>query len=157
MRKILRHIYVLACSLFWNNGARLSSPVRFFRKYWAQLILSSVVIQAIACAYGTDDEEMYGDYSGTCRPEFDVEKFSNEAYTECEQQIVEQALIARDIQDNFNKREDATIEAWNETLRKIDEIAVTCEMEHLEEEGSLSGYVCGDGTTETVEEHKARH
>ena len=55
MRKLLRHISVFACSLFWGNGARIGNPVKFIRKYWAQLLLSSIAIQTIACAYGGED------------------------------------------------------------------------------------------------------
>ena len=128
MRKLLRHISVFACSLFWGNGARIGNPIKFIRKYWAQLLLSSIAIQTIACAYGGEDPY---DYSDDCDPVFDTEKFTNENYTDCEKQIVEQALIAKDLQDNLGKRDDATIEAWNEVRKKISEIAETCDMNHL--------------------------
>ena len=58
---------------------------------------------------------------------------------------MEQALIAKDLQDNLGKREDASIEAWNEVRQKISEIAETCDMKALETEGSISSYYCSDG------------
>ena len=144
MRKLFRHISVFACSLFWGEGARIGNPFKFIRKYWAQLLLSSIAIQTIACAYGGEDPY---DFSNDCDPVFDVKKFTNEGYTDCEKQIVEQALIADDLQNNFNKREDATLEAWNEAKRKISEIAATCDMSKLEAEGSITSYYCSDGRT----------
>ncbi|MBR2308031.1 MAG: hypothetical protein IKA48_12675, partial [Fibrobacter sp.] len=92
--------------------------------------------------YGGEDPY---DYSDDCDPVFDTEKFTNEGYTDCEKQIVEQALIAKDLQDNLGKREDATIEAWNEVRQKISEIAETCDMNHLYMEGSLTSLYCSDG------------
>lgn len=142
MRKLLRKISVFACSIFWVNGARSGNPFRFIRKYWAQLLLSSIAIQTIACAYGGEDPY---DYSDDCDPVFDTEKFTNEGYTDCEKQIVEQALIAKDLQDNLGKREDATIEAWNKVRQKISEIAETCDMNHLYMEGSFTSLYCSDG------------
>ena len=153
MRKIFRHISVFACSLFWKSGARSVNPIKFIRKYWAQLLLSSIAIQTIACAYGGEDPY---NYSNDCDPVFDVEKFTNEGYTDCEKQIAEQARIAKDLQDNFNKREDATLEVWNEAKRKICEIAETCDMEQLKAEGSLTEYVCGDGKITPVEEYESQ-
>jgi hypothetical protein len=142
MRKLLRKISVFACSIFWGNCARSGNPFRFIRKYWAQLLLSSIAIQTIACAYGGEDPY---DYSDDCDPVFDTEKFTNEGYTDCEKQIVEQALIAKDLQDNLGKREDATIEAWNEVRQKISEIAETCDMNHLYMEGSFTSLYCSGG------------
>ena len=150
MRKIFRHISVFACSLFWKSGARSVNPIKFIRKYWAQLLLSSIAIQTIACAYGGEDPY---NYSNDCDPVFDVEKFTNEGYTDCEKQIAEQARIAKDLQDNFNKREDATLEVWNEAKRKISEIAETCDMGRLEAEGSITSYYCSDGRTINVKEN----
>ncbi len=142
MRKLFRHISVFACSLFWGNGARIGNPIKFIRKYWAQLLLSSIAIQTIACAYGGEDPY---NYSNDCDPVFDTEKFTNENYTDCEKQIVEQALIAKDLQDNLGKREDATLEAWNDVRRKISEMAETCDMNNLYTEGSLTSLYCSDG------------
>ena len=90
MRNLFRRFSVFACTLFWNNGTGICNPVHFVRKYWAQLVLSSITIQTIACAYGGEDVS-YGDSSTECRPAFIVDKFTNEGYTECEKQIVEQA------------------------------------------------------------------
>ena len=78
MRNLFRHISIFACSLFWSNNAKIGNPFKFIRKYWAQLLLSSVAIQMIACAYGGEDPY---DYSYDCDPVFDVEKFKNEAKT----------------------------------------------------------------------------
>jgi hypothetical protein len=144
MRNLFRRISVFVCSLFWSNNAQIGNPFKFIRKYWAQLLLSSVAIQMIACAYGGEDPY---DYSYDCDPVFDVEKFKNEGYTDCEKQIVEQALIAHDLQVNLGKREDATLETWSETRRKIREIAETCDMKNLQAEGSLTSYYCSDGRT----------
>lgn len=142
MRKLFRHLSVFACSIFWGNNSRIVNPFKFIRKYWAQLIISSVAIQTIACTYGGEDP--YTPYSYDCEPVFDVKKFTHEGYTDCEKQIVEQALIANDIQENLNKREDATLEALNEVQRKIHDIAVTCNMDNLLAEGSLKSYSCSD-------------
>jgi len=148
MRSLFRRISVFTCTLFWNNGTKICNPIRFVRKYWAQLILSSVAIQTIACAYGGED--VYGDFSSACSPEFNVEKFTNKDYTDCEKDIVEKVLKAKDLQDNFNKREDATLEKWVGVRQEIDKLAETCDMEHLKSEGSLTNYVCGDGKTVDV-------
>lgn len=145
MRNLFRRFSVFACTLFWNNGTEICNPVHFVRKYWAQLVLSSIAIQTIACAYGGEDVS-YGDSSTECRPAFIVDKFTNEGYTECEKQIVEQVLLATELQDNFNKRDDATLDAWAAAVQKVDDLAKTCEMEHLQAEGSLNGFVCGDGS-----------
>lgn len=145
MRNLLRHFSIFICTLFWNNGAKICSPFRFIRKYWTQLVLSSIAIQTIACTYGGEDVT-YKDPSKECRPAFNVDKFTNEGYTECEKQIVEQVLLATELQDNFNKRDDATLDAWAAAVQKVDELAETCEMEHLQAEGSLDGFVCGDGS-----------
>ena len=142
MRKLLRKISVFACSIFWGNSTKICNPFRFIRKYWAQLLLSSIAIQTIACAYGGEDPY---DYSDDCDPVFDTEKFTNEGYTDCEKQIVEQALIAKDLQDNLGKRDDATLEAWNEVRQKISAIAETCDMNNLYTEGSLTSLYCSDG------------
>lgn len=150
MRNLFRHFCVFACTLFWNNGTGACNPVRFIRKYWAQLVLSSIAIQTIACTYGGEDVS-YGDSSNECRPAFNVEKFTHKDYTECEKQIVEQVLLATEYEENFNKRDDATLDAWSAAVRKIDELAETCEMEHLQAEGSLNGFVCGDGNSKTSE------
>ena len=160
MRNFFRRISVFICTLFWNNGATICSPIRFIRKYWAQLVLSSIAIQTIACAYGGEDVS-YGDSSTECRPEFDATKFDTgkigtDGYTNCEEEIIEQVVRAQYLQDNFNKRLDATIEAWSEALQKIDEIAETCEMEHLKAEGSLTGFVCADGRTIDVDEQQTK-
>lgn len=144
MRNLFRRMSVFACTLFWNNGANTGNPVSLVRKYWAQLVLSSIAIQTIACTYGGEDVS-YGDSSEKCRPVFDTEKFTNEGYTDCEKQIVEQALIAEDLQDNFNKRDDATLEAWSAVVQKIDEIAENCDMNHLYMEGSFTSLYCSDG------------
>lgn len=144
MRNLFRRMSVFACTLFWNNGVNIGNPVSFVRKYWAQLVLSSIAIQTIACTYGGEDVS-YGDSSEKCRPVFDTEKFTNEGYTDCEKQIVEQALIAEDLQDNFNKRDDATLEAWSAVVQKIDEIAENCDMNHLYMEGSFTSLYCSDG------------
>lgn len=151
MRSLIRHISVFACSLLWNNGAKICNPLKFIRKYWAQLVLSSIAIQTIACAYGGEDP--YGEYSDFCRPEFDSTKFTHEGYSECEERIVERVLIAEDLQNNFNKREDATIEAWSEAQNKIYELSQTCDMSHLKAEGSLKEYVCGDGRKLTIDKN----
>ena len=143
MRKLFRHISVFACSIFWENGIKISNPFKFIRKYWAQLFLSSIAIQTIACAYG--GEEPYYHKSYDCEPVFDTEKFTYENYTDCEKQIVEQALIEKDLEDNLGKREDATFEAWNVVRRKISEIAEDCEMNNLYMEGSLTSLYCSDG------------
>ena len=148
MRKLFRRISVFACSIFWENGARAGNPINFIRKYWAQLLISSIAIQTIACAYGGEDPY---DYSNDCDPVFDTEKFTNENYTDCEKQIVEQALIAKDLQDNLGKRDDATLEAWNEVRQRIGKIAETCDMKNLEAEGSLTSYYCSDGRTINVQ------
>lgn len=148
MRKLFRRISVFACSIFWENGARAGNPINFIRKYWAQLLISSIAIQTIACAYGGEDPY---DYSNDCDPVFDTEKFTNENYTDCEKQIVEQALIAKDLQDNQGKRDDATLEAWNEVRQRIGKIAETCDMKNLEAEGSLTSYYCSDGRTINVQ------
>jgi len=150
MRNLFRRFSVFTCTLFWNNGVGSCNPVRFIRKYWAQMVLSSIAIQTIACAYGGEDV-YYGDSSNNCRPAFIVEKFTHKDYTECEKQIVEQVLLATELQDNFNKRDDATLDAWSAAVQKVDELAKTCEMEHLEAEGSLNGFVCGDGNSKTSE------
>ena len=143
MRNLIRHFSVFACSFFWNNGAKICNPLKIIRKYWAQLLLSSIAIQTIACAYGGEDP--YGEYPEPCRPEFDSGKFTHAGYTECEERIVEQVLLMEDLQNNINKREDATPEAWNQVRIRINELSQTCDMNHLKAEGSLSGYVCGDG------------
>ena len=143
MRNLFRRFRVFACTLFWNNGVNTGNPVRFIRKYWAQLALSSIAIQTIACAYGGEDVSYT---PPECRPAFNVEKFTNEGYTDCEKQIVEQVLIAEDLQNNFNKRDDATLDAWSAAVQKVDKLAETCEMEHLKAEGSLNGFVCEDGS-----------
>ena len=148
MRKLFRRISVFACSIFWENGARAGNPINFIRKYWAQLLISSIAIQTIACAYGGEDPY---DYSNDCDPVFDTEKFTNENYTDCEKQIVEQALIAKDLQDNLGKRDDATLEAWNEVRQRIGKIAETCDMKNLEAEGSLTSYYCSDSRTINVQ------
>ena len=148
MRKLFRRISVFACSIFWENGARAGNPINFIRKNWAQLLISSIAIQTIACAYGGEDPY---DYSNDCDPVFDTEKFTNENYTDCEKQIVEQALIAKDLQDNLGKRDDATLEAWNEVRQRIGKIAETCDMKNLEAEGSLTSYYCSDGRTINVQ------
>lgn len=83
MRNLFRRITVFICSFFWSNNIRPCNPIRFIRKYWAQLALSSIAIQAIA-----------------------------------------------------NARE----------------IAVTCDMKHLKADSTLTGYICPDGRTRTVEE-----
>ena len=148
MRKLFRRISVFACSIFWENGARAGNPINFIRKYWAQLLISSIAIQTIACAYGGEDPY---DYSNDCDPVFDTEKFTNENYTDCEKQIVEQALIAKDLQDNLGKHDDATLEAWNEVRQRIGKIVETCDMKNLEAEGSLTSYYCSDGRTINVQ------
>ena len=148
MRKLFRRISVFACSIFWENGARAGNPINFIRKNWAQLLISSIAIQTIACAYGGEDPY---DYSNDCDPVFDTEKFTNENYTDCEKQIVEQALIAKDLQDNLGKRDDATLEAWNEVRQRIGKIVETCDMKNLEAEGSLTSYYCSDGRTINVQ------
>ena len=160
MRNLFRRFSVFACTLFWNNGAKIGNPIRFIRKYWAQLVLSSIVIQTIACAYGGEDV-YYGDSSKECRPEFDATKFntakiSNDGYTNCEKEIIEQVVKAQYLQNNFNKRSDATIETWAEAQQKVEELAETCEMEHLKAEGSLTEYVCGDGKSISVEEYESQ-
>jgi hypothetical protein len=154
MRNLFRHISIFACSLFWSNNAKIGNPFKFIRKYWAQLLLSSVAIQMIACAYGGEDPY---DYSYDCDPVFDVEKFKSEGYTDCEKQIVEQALIAHDLQVNLGKREDATLETWSETRRKIREIAETRDMKNLQAEGSLTSYHCSDGRTLNTDDYKYEH
>ena len=150
MRNLFRHISVFACSLFWGNDAKIGNPFKFIRKYWAQLLLSSVAIQMIACTYGGEDPY---DYSYDCDPMFDVEKFKNEGYTDCEKQIVEKALIAHDIQVNLGKREDATLETWSDIRRQIREIAETCNMENLLADSSITSYHCSDGRTINVDEY----
>ncbi len=142
MRKLFRRISVFACSIFWKNSARTGNPINFIRKHWAQLLISSIAIQTIACAYGGEDPY---DYSNDCDPVFDTEKFANENYTDCEKQIVEQALIAKDLQDNMGKRDDATLEVWNEVRQRIGKIAETCDMNNLYTEGSLTSLYCSDG------------
>ncbi|MBP5767724.1 MAG: hypothetical protein J6W51_01215 [Fibrobacter sp.] len=148
MRKLFRRISIFACSIFWKNGARAGNPINFIRKNWAQLLISSIAIQTIACAYGGEDPY---DYSNDCDPVFDTEKFTNENYTDCEKQIVEQALIAKDLQDNLGKRDDATLEAWNEVRQRIGKIAETCDMNNLYTEGSLTSLYCSDGRTINVQ------
>ena len=106
------------------------------------MLISSIAIQTIACAYGGEDPY---DYSNDCDPVFDTEKFTNENYTDCEKQIVEQALIAKDLQDNMGKRDDATLEVWNEVRQRIGKIAETCDMNNLYTEGSLTSLYCSDG------------
>jgi hypothetical protein len=150
MRNLFRRITVFICSFFWSNKIRPCNPIRFIRKYWAQLALSSIAIQAIACAYGGEDG--YGGQIYLCKPLFTLQKKSDKSYSNCEQDIVDQLVIAKDIQDNFNKSSSATIEAWNEAIANAREIAVTCDMKHLKADSTLTSYICPDGRTRTVEE-----
>ena len=62
-------------------------------------------------------------------------------------------LKAKDLQENFNKRDDATIENWLEVQQSVNRLAETCEMEHLKSEGSLTNYVCGNGKTVDVDDY----
>ena len=80
MRNLLRKFFLWFGALFWSKRFRISS-----------IVASSFALQAIACAYGTDEpcrEDCY-DASLDCRPVYDAEKFSGKDYSECEQSLAD--------------------------------------------------------------------
>ena len=154
MRKIFRKIYIWLGAIFWSRRFKVS-----------YIISSSFMLQAMACAYGTDepydrnceDEFCYDQRSKDCQPTFDLQKKTDADYSECEQAIINTLSWAEDTKNKYGENSGKFESAWNLSLENARDIADTCNMDKLKENGIVSNYVCTDGSTVSVEEGEQIH
>lgn len=124
-RKILGKILAFLSAVFWSRRYRLAS-----------IITSSFALQAFSCTYGSPD-----DVEHTCHGlEFYLQHESDPNYSECEQKIVDQLVLAKSVKEQYGEDSNEYISQWNESLRTARNIAETCEMENLKKDGTVSCY-----------------
>lgn len=124
-RKILGKMLAFLSAVFWSRRYRLAS-----------IITSSFALQAFSCTYGPPD-----DVKHTCHGlEFYLQHESDANYSECEQKIVDQLVLAKSVKEQYGEDSNEYISQWNESLRTARNIAETCEMENLKKDGTVSCY-----------------
>ena len=124
-RKILGKTLAFLSAVFWSRRYRLAS-----------IITSSFALQAFSCTYGSPD-----DVEHSCHGlEFQLLHESNPYYSECEQKIVDQLVLANRVKEQYGENSNEYISQWNESLRTARNIAETCEMSTLKIDGTVSCY-----------------
>ncbi len=173
MRNLFRKIFLWLGAFFWSKRFRITS-----------IIASSFALQAIACAYGTDEpcEKDCYDPSLDCKPMYNTEKFSGKDYSECEQSLAELLKYMSECNGSNpcknlkaepedwlitatqptwvcqdEKPADCTHETLNAKQMFADSIEWVCSLDHLKSDSSLVGYRCGNSyETVSVEEGEKR-
>ena len=172
MRTLLRKFFLWFGALFWSKRFRISS-----------IVASSFALQAIACAYGTDEpcrDDCY-DASLDCRPVYDAEKFSGKAYSECEQTLADSVTYLTQCKGSYpcknavaepadwmitgaqpkfvcldEKPLDCSLEITMAKQEFVDSLEWECSLDHMKADSSLVGYRCADNKDVSIEEGEKR-